>query len=99
MITDKAEVGDVIVIPSEPNSKYVVEEAKKFLPDGADYFGWYVVARRLNPNGTYYQHGHEIKFFQSGGYKPTIPQVEVVGKMIKEVNFRPVKMPIDQDGG
>ena len=60
------------------------------MEDGAcnvtgDYYGTAkaVVARRLNPDGSYNRRGKLIKFYMSGHFDDEIDFVELVGRMRK----------------
>lgn len=77
---------------SRASAKFVVESAKMQGGDtGRDEYpdGWHVRARRLNKDDSYNPDGELIQFYMSGCFTYMIEpkDVEIVGKMKKEVKF------------
>lgn len=77
---------------SRASAKFVVESAKMQGGDtGRDEYpdGWHVRARRLNEDDFYNPDGELIQFYMSGCFTYMIEpkDVEIVGKMEKEVKF------------
>jgi len=78
---------------SRASAKFVVESAKMDGGDtgGRDDYpdGWHVKARRLGENGSYDPDGKMIQFYMSGSftYMVELEDVEIVGKMKREVKF------------
>lgn len=85
--TNKAQVGDVIIIDEKKALEYIVIRAE--LEGGGtghgfhDIYsdGWHVNARKLNPDGSYDPKAETIDFYQSGSFTNMKEKVKLVGKM------------------
>lgn len=85
--TNKAQVGDVIIIDEKKALEYIVIRAE--LEGGGtghgphDIFpdGWHVKARKLKPDRSYNPKAKTIDFYQSGCFTNMKEKVKLVGKM------------------
>ena len=85
--TNKAQVGDVIILGKKKALEYIVIRAElegggtghgphDIYPDG-----WHIKARKLNSDGSYNPEAKTIDFYQSGSFTNMKEKVKIVGKM------------------
>lgn len=76
---------------SRGQAQFVVECGKFSVSvPGDDYPpGWHIIARRLNPDGSYNPEGEVIRFYLSGNFTCILnpDDVKIVGKMTRKVTF------------